>query len=342
MFPVQTVITRKVSAVTTHMLPDRANRGRPAYRDAMTWSADGLIAVTGASGRLGSRLAFRLAAEGAHQRLVVRDPERAPRLDDGRPLPECEVVQSAGYADHAAMRAAFEGTRTAFLVSARESTDRVAEHVAAIDAAVEAGVERIVYVSFVGAAPDATFTFARDHFHTEEHLRHAGVRWTVLRDNLYHQALASFVGPDGVIRGPAGDGRVASVSHDDVADVATAVLLDENPTRHDGVVYDVTGPEAATLTEVAARLTLATGRQITYHAESVSEAYASRAHLGASAVELAGWVSSYEAIATGEMAHVSHDVERLVGRPARSLTQWLDDYPREWAHLLPPEDRREP
>lgn len=308
----------------------------------MSWSADGLIAVTGASGRLGARLALRLAAEGARQRLVVRDAARAPRIDDGRPLPESEVVVADGYADHVGMRAAFDGAQTVFLVSARESSDRVAEHTAAIDAAVAADVERLVYVSFVGAAPDATFTFARDHFHTEEHLRRTGMRWTILRDNLYHQALASFVGPDGVIRGPAGDGRVASVAHDDVADVATAVLLDEDPTRHDGVVYDVTGPEAATLTEVAARLTLATGRQITYEAESVRQAYASRAHLGASAVELAGWVSSYEAIAAGELAHVSHDVERLVGRPARSLDQWLDDYPAEWAHLRAATDRPQP
>ncbi|WP_407319993.1 SDR family oxidoreductase [Isoptericola halotolerans] len=300
----------------------------------MRWSADGLIAVTGASGRLGSRLAFRLAAEGAHQRLVLRDRSRVPRLGDGRLLPECEVATADGYEDAAGMRAAFDGVRTVFLVSARESAARVALHTATIDAAVAAGVERLVYISFVGAAPDATFTFARDHWATEEHLRRSGLRWTVLRDNLYHQALASFVGDDDVIRGPAGDGRVASVAHDDVADVATAVLLDEDPRRHDGVTYDVTGPIALSLTEVAALLTLATGRQITYHPESVEEAFASRAGLGASDVELTGWVSSYTAIAAGELAHVSHDVSRLVGRPARSFDQWIDDYPREWQHLL--------
>jgi NAD(P)H dehydrogenase (quinone) len=300
----------------------------------MKWSADGLIAVTGASGRLGSRLAFRLAAEGAHQRLVLRDPSRAPRLGDGRPLPECEVATADGYEDVAGMRAAFEGVQTVFLVSARESTDRAAVHATAIDTAVAAGVERLVYVSFVGAAPDATFTFARDHWATEEHLRRSGLRWTVLRDNLYHQALASFVGEDDVIRGPAGDGRVASVAHDDVADVATAVLLDEDARRHDGVTYDVTGPIALSLTQVAALLTLATGRQITYHDETVEEAYASRAAFGASEVELAGWVSSYTAIAAGELARVSHDVSRLVGRPARSFEQWIDDYPPEWRHLV--------
>lgn len=300
----------------------------------MRWSADGLIAVTGASGRLGSRLAFRLAAEGAHQRLVVRDRSQVPRLGDGRLLPECEVVTADGYEDVAGMRAAFDGAQTAFLVSARESADRVAVQTGAIDAAVAAGVERLVYVSFVGAAPDAVFTFARDHWATEQHLRRTGLRWTVLRDNLYHQALASFVGPDDVIRGPAGDGRVASVAHDDVADVATAVLLDEKPLRHDGVTYDVTGPLALSLTEVAGLLTVATGRKITYHAETLEEAYASRAGLGASDVELAGWVSSYTAIAAGELAHVSHDVSRLVGRPARSFEQWIDDYPSEWRHLV--------
>jgi NAD(P)H dehydrogenase (quinone) len=297
---------------------------------------DDRIAVTGASGRLGARLAFRLAAEGAKQRLIVRDPSRAPRLGDGRPLPECEVVAADGYTDAAGMRTAFEGVGTVFLVSARESADRVTEHVAAIDAAVAAGVERLVYVSFVGAAPDAVFTLARDHFHTEEHLHRAGLRWTVLRDNLYHRTVASFVGPDGVIRGPARDGRIACVSHDDVADVATAVLLDERPTRHDGVVYDVTGPQALTLTEIATLLSTATGRTITYHPETVDEAYASREPSGASAVELAGWVSSYEAIAAGALAHVSDDVARLVGRPARSFEQWLDDYPDEWRDLREP------
>ncbi len=293
-----------------------------------------MIAVTGASGRLGSRLAFRLAAEGAHQRLVVRDPSRVPRLADGRALPECEVAVADGYADAAGMRAAFDGVRTVFLVSARESADRVALHTATIDAAVAAGVERLVYISFVSAAPNAVFTLARDHWATEQHLRRSGLRWTVLRDNLYHQELASFVGQDDVIRGPAGEGRVASVAHDDVADVATAVLLDEAPTRHDGVTYDVTGPIALSLAQVAELLSSATGRRITYHAETVEEAHASRAGLGVSDAELAGWVSSYTAIAAGELAHVSPDVSRLVGRPARSFEQWLDDYPVEWEDLL--------
>jgi NAD(P)H dehydrogenase (quinone) len=300
------------------------------------WSADGVVAVTGASGRLGSRLAFRLAAEGARQRLVTRSPASAPKLDDGRPLPESYITPIAGYRDAEGMRRAFDGARTVFLVSAHEAAGRVDEHVAAIDAAVAAGVERLVYVSFIGAAPDAVFTFARDHWHTEEHLRSTGLRWTVLRDNFYHHALTVLVGEDGVIRGPAGEGRVASVSHDDVADVATAVLLDERPKRHDGVTYELTGPEALTLDEVASTLSEATGRSITYHQETVDEAYASRERFGAEPYLVEGWVSSYEAIASGANEAVSQDVPRLVGRPARSFAQWLDDYPAEWAHLVHP------
>lgn len=292
----------------------------------------GPIAVTGASGLLGSKLAFRLASEGAPQRLVVRSPDRAPSLAE-EPLPESEIAVASGYADADAMTAAFRGTETVFLVSAREAPDRVTDHRTAVDAAVAAGVERIVYVSFVGAAANATFTFARDHWHTEEYIRGTGLRWTFLRDNLYHLGMVRMVGDDGVIRGPAGDGRIASVSHDDIADVATAVLLDEKPRRHDGQTYDVSGPEALTLAEIAATLSDVTGRQISYRPETVDEAYASRAVYQAPPFEVDGWVSSYTAIAAGELAGVSDVVERFTERPAQSLAGWLDDYPEVWESL---------
>ncbi|HEY0215607.1 MAG TPA: NAD(P)H-binding protein, partial [Cellulomonas sp.] len=282
-----------------------------------------------ASGRVGRRLAFRLAAEGAHQRLVVRSPDRAPEL----PGTETEVAVSPGYLDVASMRAAFAGAGTVFLVSGRESADRVTEHRAAVDAAVDAGVERVVYLSFMGAAPDATFTFARDHWATEEHIRASGLRFTFLRDCLYHDAVARFVGEDGVIRGPAGNGRVAAVAHDDVADVATGVLLDEREHAHDGQAYDVTGPTSFTLTEAAEVLSRATGRTITYLPETLEEAYASRAIYDAEPWEVDGWVSSYAAIGTGELEPTSPTVRRLSGRPAQSFTEWLTVNPDAWAHL---------
>jgi uncharacterized protein YbjT (DUF2867 family) len=300
----------------------------------MVRRGDVVVAVTGASGRLGSRLALRLAAEGAHQRLVVRDLARVPRVADGLVLPDADVAVVASYGDGEAMRRALDGVRTMFLVSGREAPDRVGQHRSAVDAAVAAGVERVVYTSFARAAPDALVKVARDHWATEEYLRASGLRWTFLRDNLYHHALTTFVGPDGVIRGPAGEGRVASVSHDDVADVATAVLLDERSRAHDGRTYDLTGPEALTLHEAAETLTRLTGRQIRYEPETVEQAYASRTGYDVAPEVVEGWVTSYTAIAAGALETVTHDVDRLVGRPARSFADWLDDYPDQWRHLV--------
>ena len=290
---------------------------------------DDLIVVTGASGRVGRRLAVRLAAEGAHQRLVVRSADRAPHL----PGTDTEVALSPGYADVDSMRAAFTGASTVFLTSGREDADRVAQHRAAVDAAVDAGVRRIVYLSFMAAAPDATFTFARDHWATEEHIRASGLRFTFLRDCLYHDAIAHFVGEDDVIRGPAGDGLVAAVSHDDVADVATAALLAAEQDRFTDATLDVTGPTGYTLAEAAQVLSRATGRSISYAPETLEQAYASREVYGAPRWEVDGWVSSYAAIGTGELATPAPTVRQLTGRPAQSFAEWLDLNPDDWAHL---------
>jgi uncharacterized protein YbjT (DUF2867 family) len=185
---------------------------------------------------------------------------------------------------------------------------------------VDAGVTRIVYTSFVGAAPDATFTLARDHS-TEEHIRASGLRPTFLRDNLYIDFLPLLAGEDGAIRGPANDGQAAPVAQDDIADVATAVL--RQPGQHDGACYDLTGPEALTLGQVAAKLTEATGRQITYQPETHAEAYASRARYGAPGWQVDAWVSTYTAIAEGELAIVTDAVERVAGHPPMSLDDFL-------------------
>jgi hypothetical protein len=173
---------------------------------------------------------------------------------------------------------------------------------------------------WLAAAPDATFTFARDHFHTEERIRATGLSYTFLRSSMYLDYVPLLVGEDGVIRGPAGDGRVACVARDDVADVAAAVLTS---TEHDGRTYDVTGPAAFTIIEAAAELSRATGRTITYENETLEQARASRAGSGAEAWEIEGWVTSYAAIATGEMDVVSDTVREVAGHVPISLAELL-------------------
>jgi uncharacterized protein YbjT (DUF2867 family) len=88
-------------------------------------------------------------------------------------------------------------------------------------------------------------------------------------------------------------------------------------------VYELSGPEAFTLSEAAETLTRATGRRVTFHDERIEEAYASRAPYGAPPWQVEAWVSTYTAIAAGELAHVSDDVERLTGRPPLSLERLL-------------------
>ena len=272
------------------------------------------LGITGSTGRLGSRIARRLAAAGVPQRLLVRDPARAPQLAGSS-------VAVASYDDGTAVRAALRDVSTVLLVSGAEHPDRVGQHRAFIDAAADAGVQHLVYVSFLGAAPDATFTLARDHWATEQHVRSRGLRATFLRDSLYADFFPFLTGEDGVIRGPAGDGRVAAVAQDDVADAAVAVLHD--PAAHAGATYDLTGPEALSMTEVAETITTVTGRPVRYHAEAVEEAYASRASYGAPPWQVDAWVSTYTAIAAGELATVSSAVPDLTGHPARTLAEVL-------------------
>jgi NAD(P)H dehydrogenase (quinone) len=287
-------------------------------------STTDVIAVTGSTGGLGGRVARRLADRGARQRLVVRDPGRAPALASAE-------VATGSYDDPEGLRRAFEGAGTLFMVSASEDPDRRRLHANVVDAAVDAGVERIVYTSFFGAEPECTFTFGRDHWHAEQHIKASGLRHTCLRDNLYIDFLPLMVGPDGVVRGPAGNGRVAAVTRDDIADVAVAVLLDDG--AHDGRTYDMTGPEALTMAEIAEELSQVAGRPIAYHNETLEEAYASRAHYGAPDWEVAGWVTTYAAIANGDLDQVSNDVEAVSGHPPMSLAEFLRRNPDSYRRL---------
>ena len=134
-------------------------------------------------------MAERLAEAGFAQRLIVRDTARAPTL------PHAEVAQ-AEYGDPEAVRRALTGAATVLMVSASETPDRVDRHRAFVDAAAGAGVRHLVYTSFAGAAPDAVFTLARDHWATEEHIRASGLAFTFLRDNLYADFLPLMVGDD--------------------------------------------------------------------------------------------------------------------------------------------------
>lgn len=272
------------------------------------------IAVTGSTGHVGGDVARLLADAGYEQKLIVRDTARAPKL------PGASAAQAA-YSDREPAVAALRGSDVLFMVSGAEAKDRVDQHRTFIDAAAEAGVQHIVYTSFLAADPEATFTLGRDHWATEEHIRASGMNYTLLRDNFYLDVLPLFAGDEGVLRGPAGSGRVSAVTRTDVARAAVVTLKDVQ--AHAGRTYDLTGREALSLAEVAAIITRVTGRETRYEEETVEEAYASRAHYGVPDWQLDAWVSTYTAIASGQLARTTTAVKDLTGSEPMRLEELL-------------------
>ncbi len=284
--------------------------------------------VTGASGKVGAEvarlLAGRIGEEGPtpsdrELRLIVRSAERAPHIDaaDGVDV----GVHEAVYSDREAAEAAFAGLDVLLLVSAAESEDRRGEHRTVIDAAVAAGVGHIVYTSFLGADPFATFMLARDHDATETMLRESGIPFTFLRDSFYADVLPDFAGEERVIRGPGGTGRCAYVARRDVAEVAAAVMV--NPSAWENRTLDLTGPTAVTFEEAAAVLTDVYGDEYGYVDETFEEALESRASYGAPEWLVDACISTYTAVANGELDVVSGDMREVLGREPRDLAEAL-------------------
>jgi NAD(P)H dehydrogenase (quinone) len=111
------------------------------------------------------------------------------------------------------------------------------------------------------------------------------------------------------------------VAQDDIAEVAATVLT--QPSEHVGETYELTGPEALTFEDIAVLLTQVTGRWVTYEPETIEEAYASRRVSADSQWQLDAWVTTYTAIAAGELAHISTSVADLTGHEATSTETLL-------------------
>lgn len=271
------------------------------------------LAITGATGALGGRVARALSD--LSPRLIVRDPSRAPEIPGS-------TVAQASYDDFDASTTALSGVEVLFMVSAAESRTRREEHRTFISAAAAAGVRHLVYTSFSGAAADAKFTLGRDHHDAELAIAESGITHTILRDNFYLDLLPYFADEDGLIRGPAGEGRVAAVARADVAAVAAEVL--RTPDQHEGTTYELTGPEALTMAEIAARAGKILGRDLRFLDETEEEAYASRrAAYDAEQWQLDAWVSTYTAIRDGECARLTDDVRSVTGRRPLTLERAL-------------------
>ena len=280
------------------------------------------IAITGSSGHIGGMVARHLSARGLPLILPLRTPAKAPDL------PACEARLFA-YGDFELARQALSGVDVLFMVSAAESPTREQEHLTLVRAAAAAGVQHLVYLSFAGASASSTFTLARTHAATEAAIQQTTMRYTFLRDNFYSEMMATIANADGIIAGPAGDGRVACVSQQDVAQAAANILaaIAFGDDRHHNRSYTLTGSEALTFADIAAVLTDITGKPHRYHNQTLDEAYASRKrdYPETPAWQIEAWVSTYTAIAGGELATVSDDLPQLLGRAPRRFAEVVSD-----------------
>ncbi|MFT4049112.1 MAG: SDR family oxidoreductase [Solirubrobacterales bacterium] len=286
--------------------------------------AQPLIAITGAAGTVGGLTAERLADQGANLRLIVREAAQAPKIAG------VDLATASDYGATDEMTEALKGVDTLFFVSGREQANRLEQHYSVIDAAAAADISRVVYTSFCGAAPNAIFTLARDHYATEEAIKQSGISWVFQRQNLYADVLPYFADAEGIIRGPAGDGRFAPVTRSDVADVAVRLLTDDS---RDGEIFNITGPERVSMRHVANRLTALTGKFFEYQQESEEDAYRSREPFGAPDWQVEAWVSTYLAISEGELDLVTDSTELLTGHPPQSFEQYVTEHPESWAHV---------
>jgi NAD(P)H dehydrogenase (quinone) len=278
------------------------------------------IVVTGATGHLGRLIVEGLLREGVAPAEIVAGGRNIEKLAD---LGERGVtVARFDYTDSATMAAALDGAETLMLVSGSEVGQRVAQHGAAIDAAVRAGVKRIVYTS-APKASSTTLILAPEHKATEELLAASGIAFTVMRNGWYTEVYTASVDQaraTGVISASVGDGRIASASRADYADAAVAVLLG---TGHEGKIYELAGDVAWSHAELAQVVADILGTEVVYNALSPEGHLAVLSSAGLDD-GTAGFVVALDAnIREGLLGETSPDLRTLIGRPSTPLRDGL-------------------
>ena len=273
------------------------------------------IAVTGVTGNLGGMVSRLCKKNGIEVRNLARNVEKAEKLGFSN-------VFKSSYDKSEDTVKSLEGIEVLFMVSGSENPNRVQQHKDFIDAAKIAGVSHVIYLSFYNASKNSIFTLGRDHYATEEYIKENGFKYTFLRDNFYADFFVDLCKEYGEIKGPAGNGKVSAVVRSDVSEVAAKIL--ENPGKWENQTLNMTGPEELSMDEIVKAVSKYFGKEIKYIEETVEEAYESRKIWKAEQWEYDSWVSTYTAIAENEQSGISNDIEKVLGRKATSLVEYLE------------------
>lgn len=281
-----------------------------------------MIIVTGGSGQLGSLVVKRLLERVPAERIgvSVRDTGRAGDL-----AARGVRVRRGDFTDPRSLAEAFEGAEQVLVVSTdRTGEEAVAQHVAAIDAARDAGARRVLYTSHQGAGEDSLFAPMPDHATTERYLAKTGSPYTALRNGFYAATVPLLLGralETGELVAPA-DGPVSWTAHADLAEAAAAILADEG--RFDGPTPPLTAPEALDLDGVAHVLSDLTGRTIRRVVTDDSEWVSTLTGHGVPAERATMLLGMFRAARRGEFATTGTELENLLQRPATPLRAVLE------------------
>jgi len=216
------------------------------------------IGVTGATGQLGRHVVEKLKGKVSADSIValVRTPEKAADLG--------VEARAFDYTKPESMTASLKGIDKLLLISGNELGQRLPQHKAVIQAAKQAGVKQIVYTSILHA-DTSSLVLAGEHLATEVALKASGLTYTILRNGWYTEnytgSAKGAIGA-GAFIGCAGEGKIASAARVDYAEAAAVVLAGDS---HENKIYELAGDTAYTLTELAAEISLQTGKTIPYN-----------------------------------------------------------------------------
>jgi uncharacterized protein YbjT (DUF2867 family) len=260
---------------------------------------DEIIAVIGATGKTGRRVADRLDARGIAVRRLSRGS--APAFDWERPdgWPAALAGVDRLYAAYVPDLAA-PGADAAITRLARVAREAGVRRVVLLSGRGESGARQCEDILFASGVPAAVVSAA----------------W--FSQNFTEGMLRSAVA-DGVLALPASDVREPFVDLDDLADVIVEVLLGDG---HEGRRYEVTGPESLTFADAAARLAEASGRDVAYVPVGFDEFHAALA--AAEGEDLATLLTELcREVFDGRNEATTTTVAELLGRPARDLRSTL-------------------
>jgi uncharacterized protein YbjT (DUF2867 family) len=289
------------------------------------------VLITGATGTVSTALLDALSGADVALRALVRDESKADGL-----LERNAEVFIGDLDDPRSLPPAFAGVQDLWLLT--PNSPRAPENnMNALWAARRAGVERVVRLSVVGAAHDAPNRSGRLHALSDAETERSGMRWTILRPHWFMQNLlneAADIAATGTFATNLASARIGMIDVRDIAECAARVLLDD-PDRHHGQIYTLTGPRSIGLDAVAGEMTLALGRSVTYLPVSDDAKRGTLLGYGVPAWIVDMLEEYARAYVTGWGDLTTDTVARLLGRAPRDVADFARDHAAAFGSRAP-------